>query len=435
MTEYVIIGSGMAGFGAASFLNHNNIKSTVLEKNSYYGGHTSTHKIQGGWTFDEGPHISFTKDKRIEKLLAKNIDNDFYEVNAKVNNYWQGKWIAHPAQVHLYGLDANMITKIITELFELKTNIKKITINNYEDWLFASFGETFSRNFPIKYTKKYHTTEAKNLSTSWIGDRIYIPSIEEVIKGSLTNTINNVHYIPKFRYPKFGGFVSYLRNFQNICNLKTNHKVVSIDVSKNEICLQNGQFLNYKKLISSMPLPELISVIKDVPSDVKAAAKSLACTELITVTLGINRSDLIDAHWTYFYDDDISFTRLSTPHLQSVNNAPKNCGMLQAECYFSKKYLPYYNNYDKTIESVIYGLKECGIIKPSDKIIFKNIIHTDYANIIFDHDTEYSVNLIHGYLDDLKINYCGRYGNWAYIWTDESFISGENAAMKCFNSN
>jgi hypothetical protein len=37
---------------------------------------------------------------------------------------------------------------------------------------------------------------------------------------------------------------------------------------------------------------------------------------------------------------------------------------------------------------------------------------------------------VHGYLDDIGVAYCGRYGDWAYIWTDESFISGEKAAEK-----
>ena len=35
---------------------------------------------------------------------------------------------------------------------------------------------------------------------------------------------------------------------------------------------------------------------------------------------------------------------------------------------------------------------------------------------------------MHGYLDDVGIAYCGRYGDWGYMWTDESFISGERAA-------
>jgi len=31
-------------------------------------------------------------------------------------------------------------------------------------------------------------------------------------------------------------------------------------------------------------------------------------------------------------------------------------------------------------------------------------------------------------LDEIGVNYCGRYGDWAYLWTDDSFKSGERAA-------
>ena len=34
------------------------------------------------------------------------------------------------------------------------------------------------------------------------------------------------------------------------------------------------------------------------------------------------------------------------------------------------------------------------------------------------------------WLDEVGIAYCGRYGDWKYIWTDQSFISGENAAQR-----
>ena len=37
---------------------------------------------------------------------------------------------------------------------------------------------------------------------------------------------------------------------------------------------------------------------------------------------------------------------------------------------------------------------------------------------------------VHGFLDDIGISYGGRYGEWGYLWTDEAFKSGENAAQK-----
>ena len=51
-------------------------------------------------------------------------------------------------------------------------------------------------------------------------------------------------------------------------------------------------------------------------------------------------------------------------------------------------------------------------------------------------DRTEALKTVHGYLDDIGIAYCGRYGDWGYMWTDESFISGERAAQsalsRCF---
>ena len=57
-------------------------------------------------------------------------------------------------------------------------------------------------------------------------------------------------------------------------------------------------------------------------------------------------------------------------------------------------------------------------------------MHIEYANVIFDLERADALDDVHGYLDDIGIAYCGRYGDWAYIWTDESFMSGEKAAEK-----
>jgi hypothetical protein len=57
-----------------------------------------------------------------------------------------------------------------------------------------------------------------------------------------------------------------------------------------------------------------------------------------------------------------------------------------------------------------------------------------YANVIFDLDRAAALKTVHGYLDEVGVAYCGRYGDWGYMWTDESFISGEKAADKALSS-
>jgi protoporphyrinogen oxidase len=422
----------MAGCGAAHRLHTSGVPSVMYDKNSYFGGHTSSHEFPGGWTFDEGPHVSFTKETRIQELLAENVGGDYQTLATYINNHWRGYWIKHPAQCNLYGLPTDLVVNVLRD-FIAAQNRKDVKIENYEDWLRASFGDTFAETFPMEYTVKYHTTTAANMNTEWIGPRLYQADLDEVLRGALEPSTTDVHYIEGFRYPTHGGFASYVAPFVRQTELKLDHEVVRIDPVARTLGFANGASAGYADLVSSIPLPELIPMIEGAPPDVLEAAALLACTEVVIVCLGIDRPDLIDAHWTYFYDRDYFLTRLSTPHLQSPNTVPPGCGSLQAECYYSRKYRPLDRRPEECIQPVIDDLLRCGVLRENDQILFRHAMHIPYANVIFDLDCAPARELVHGYLEDVGIAWCGRYGDWAYIWTDQAFMSGENAAQKALD--
>lgn len=430
MRNLAILGTGMAGFGAAYAAHQAGLRPVMYDMHDHIGGHTASYEFPGGWTFDEGPHVSFTENSRIQDLLAANVDGKYETFSTRVNNYWKGHWIKHPAQINLHGLPVELVTRILVECVELSQRAESPPIRNYEDWLRASYGKTFSETFPMEYTVKYHTTAAANLNTEWIGPRLYRAKLEEVFRGALQPNSADVHYISGFRYPSHGGFVAYLEPFRKIADIKLRHKVMRIDPMQRLLHFTNGTTASYDGLVSSIPLPELVPMIVGAPEDILEAAGRLACSEAVIVNLGIDRADLVDAHWSYFYDRDIFFTRLSTPHLQSPHNVPPGCGSLQAECYYSKKYRPLDRRPEDCIEPVIADLRRCGTLRESDRILFRHAMYIPYANVIFDLESGPAVAAVHGYLNDIGIGYCGRYGEWAYVWTDQCFVSGENALRK-----
>lgn len=428
-----ILGSGMAGFGAAYHLHQQGVPTTMYDKNDHYGGHTSSYRFPGGWLFDEGPHVSFTQDKRIQDLLASNVDQKFETLDTYINNYWKGRWIKHPAQCNLHGLPPDLVTRIVLD-FVAAEKAPPTEVRNYEDWLRASFGNTFAETFPMEYTIKYHTTTASNLNTDWIGPRLYRAKLEEVVRGALEPSSPDVHYISNFRYPSHGGFAAYLEPFTRMTDLKLGHELIRIDPSARVLEFRNGTKAAYDAVVSSIPLPDLVPMIEGAPLDVREAAARLACSEAVIVCLGVDRPDLINAHWTYIYDQDIFFTRLSTPHLQSPHNVPHGCGSLQVECYYSRKYRPLDRSPTDCIDPVIRDLIRCGVLREDDKILFRHALHIPYANVIFDLESGPAASTVHGFLDDVGIGYCGRYGDWAYIWTDQSFVSGEKAAQRVLDA-
>jgi protoporphyrinogen oxidase len=432
MSNVVVVGSGMAGFGAASTLHAQGQRPVVYEKSAYYGGHTASF-VDRGFLFDLGPHISFTKDERIQKVLAGQVDEKYHAVQVKLDNYWRGLKLTHPVQLHLNGLPHDLIIDIISD-FVKEHAAGEPKVANYEEWLIASYGRKFAETFPMTYGRKYHTTDARNMSTDWLGPRMYRPSLQEMLRGALGPWSPEVHYITHFRYPVQGGFISYLRDFPRIADIRLEHEVVAIDPKARQVRFGNGATVGYSALVSSIALPALIPMIAGAPEDVVAAARRLACTTCVLVNVGVNRADLSAGQITYIYDEDLAFARLSFPHLLSSTNAPPGCGSIQAEVYFSEKYRPLRQSTDEIIERVIADLRRCGTLREDDQILFRGAKVVRYANVIFDLERAEAVKTVHGYLDDIGVHYCGRYGDWGYMWTDESYISGERAARNALSA-
>jgi protoporphyrinogen oxidase len=426
MKDVVVLGSGISALAVSRRLADEDVKVTLYDKASSFGGHTRSVRYKEGFTFDMGPHVSFTSDERIQNLLAENVDGQFESHAYRFSNYWQGHWLGHPAQTNLHGLPPDVVVQIVIDFVEQGSRDE--TIANYEDWLRVAYGRTFAERFPGQYTFKYHTTHARNLTTDWMGPRMYRPKLEEVLRGALTSKTPNVHYIKEFRYPRAGGFAAYVEKWGNAAEVRLSHDVVSVDSASKTVAFRNGRGVSYDALVSSIPLPDLVPMISGVPDDVLAAARRLACSSCVLVNIGVARDDLADVHISYFYDLDLTLTRTSYPHLMASSNTPAGCGSIQVEIYFSPKYRPFEGEPRDYIEPAVRDLVRCGVLREEDDLLLKDAVFCPYANIIFDHERAAALATVHGYLDEVGILHCGRFGDWGYYWTDDSIKSGEAAA-------
>ena len=223
------------------------------------------------------------------------------------------------------------------------------------------------------------------------------------------------------------------RKFVPMGNLKLGHELTAIDPDSRELTFSNGVTAQLRSAGFVCAASRADSDDQGRARDVVDAARRLACSTCVLVNLGINREDISKAHMTYFYDEDMCFARLGFPHMLSAQNAPEGMGSIQAEVYFSSKYKPFTGKPEDWIEPVIRDLRRCGLLREEDQILTKQAMLLKYANIIFDLERAEAVKTVHGYLDDIGISYCGRYGEWGYLWTDESFKSGEKAAERALS--
>lgn len=417
MSNNVILGAGIAGISAAYHLKQKGENSVIFEKDNDWGGLCGFFEIDG-FRFDRFVHFTFAKDEKIAELFAKS--SPLYAHPPVSYNYWRGCWLKHPAQNNLAPLPIEEKVKII-DSFVNRPRKDVAEISDYAEWLRVQYGDYFAENFPFAYTRKYWGVEAKQLETKWVGNRLHVSPLPEVLRGAFAEQEENFYYTKFMNYPKKGGFRSIMNECRKGLDIRLNKKAVRIDTAAKQVEFDDGTVENYDNFISSLPLPEIIKMISDVPENVQNAAKQLRWTCGYQVSLGFNRPDVAKYLWFYIYDEDVPPARVYSPNLKSPDNAPEGCSSLQAEIFFANGAKVVDKNIilQKTVEK----LKEICQFNDSD-VVVKDIRFEPYANIIFTPEIYESRKVVREWLQARGIKTIGRFGEWDYLWSHQAFESG-----------
>lgn len=415
----IILGAGISGLGAAYSLRQKGETPLVLEKDETYGGLCGCFTIDG-FTFDRFVHLSFAKDERVLNIFNTSAKRIITHIPNPYNIY-NRKWIKHPAQNNLYPLSAEEKSLIIKDFLSRPNNVETDKIDNYEQWLRIQFGNYFAEHFPMKYTKKYWMCEAKELETRWVGQRIYQPSIEEVIKGSQTADTPVTYYAKEMRYPESGGYRQFFSLLAEGTDIRYGKEVTNIDTTKKTVKTSDNTTYHFTRLISTLPLNLYPSLMPGMPEDIKEAARKLKATSGYHVSIALKTKDIPPYLWWYIYDEDILAARVYSPSLKSPNNAPEGCSSLQMEVYCAENAFTEQELKERTVGKLI----EIGIIKEED-ILFTHIGFEAYANVIFDKNIYVCREKVRKYLISQGIEPIGRFGEWGYLWSDQSLLSGLN---------
>ncbi len=417
VSMYFVLGAGISGISAAYHLGLGGKKAVVFEKYNRWGGLCDNFEVDG-FRFDRAIHLSFTCDEYVKKLFRESCK--YHTHIPIIGNIYRNHWIKHPAQNNLYPLEIEEKVAAIVDF--VQNNNLADNIPNYEMWLRAQYGNYFAEHFPMPYTKKYWTVEAKTLSTSWIGERMYRPSLQEVIIGAMSEETPNTYYADEMRYPQKGGYKSFLSGMADKCDIRLNKKAISIDPKTKQVMFEDGEIGYYETLISSIPLPELIKLIKDVPKHVIEASQMLMATSIALVSVGLKSANIPPYLWFYIYNEDFLPARCYSPSLKSKDNSPDGCSSLQFEVHYSK-YKPLELENGALIEHVVEKGAALGLFEKND-IAVTDCRKLSYGNVLFEHGMEEKRSIVHEFLASIGIKYIGRFGEWRYLWSDQSLLSG-----------
>jgi UDP-galactopyranose mutase len=472
-----IIGAGPTGLSAA----FHDQDSVLLEANDTVGGWCRSLE-ENGFTFDFAGHIMFSNDAYVHDMYRKLLGDNVHWQNREAWVYSKGVHTRYPFQGALYGLPPEVIKECIVGAIEarfgrlkssdskeskglkqtsaeirdqacragdvkdccgdgvLESTVRLVSPKtapkssaepyaNFEEFIYKVWGAGVAKHFAIPYNRKLWAVDLKEMETSWLGGRVPLPDLDEMIEGALRPVPKPMGPNARFGYPLQGGFQSLMNGFLPHIKgrLRLNSEVVSISPTQHRVTMADGATLEYGHLISTMPLPVLLKKLRgDVPARIRQAADDLRHISVRCVNLGIGRPNLTEKHWIY-YPEDTVFHRIfvqgnASPHC----NPPGGFGLTCEITYAPGKPLPCDGN--ALIQQCIQDCHKVGIFSPDDPVWAANQVDMPHAYVIYDHARASNVKLIRDWLGERDIILAGRYSEWEYYNSDHAFLAGKRAA-------
>jgi UDP-galactopyranose mutase len=302
---------------------------------------------------------------------------------------------------------------------------------NFEEFIYKVWGAGIAKHFAIPYNRKLWTVPLSDMETSWLGGRVPLPDLEEMIEGAVHPVAKPMGPNARFGYVLRGGFQALMDGFLPHLEgeLRLNARVARVSLRHRRITLGDGTSVPFRYLVSTMPLPTLVRLLADeAPPGVRAAAAALRHVSVRCVNLGIGREKITEKHWIY-YPEDTVFHRIfvqgnASPHC----NPPGGFGLTCEISYSPHKPLPC--DGEALIQRCIDDCRKVGIIREDDPIWVANQVDMPYAYVVYDHVRAANVATIRSWLSDHDVVLAGRYSEWAYYNSDHAFLAGRDAAEK-----
>jgi UDP-galactopyranose mutase len=418
-----ILGAGLAGLSAARNLRGDHI---ILEKDARVGGLCKSVDIDG-FIFDYAPHILFTRDDHIRALFEEQLEGNLLRHTREAFIYLKGAFARYPFEVNLHNLPEDVIQECIDGVVNRKT----IDAKNFEEWIYSTFGDGIAKHYMIPYNRKIWKYDLSKMNINWISGRVPSPSIEEMKEGAAGTLKRDYGPNAEFMYPKHGGIGALANKLSKGLNISKGSKVVEIRPSGTDVKVRyeregETREVTAEKVLSSIPLPDLVDILHDSPEEVVKAAGSLVYNSLVCVNIGVRTPGIIDKHWLYFPEDDLIFNRISFPMNFSEHTTPGDASSVLVEVTHREASVDLESIRDRVFED----LTKTGILEEEDEIEVCDTSAFKYAYVIYDLDHAKNVGIIHDYLESVNVIPIGRFGEWEYFNMDKALLSGKNVASR-----
>jgi len=415
MTEQtLIIGAGPAGLGAALALGE---QAVVLEAGPDTGGLCRTITLDGA-VFDLGGHSFHTPHPNIRELVFQSLAME--EQKRQAFCYFRGQQIPFPFQKHFEQVHDGSIREACRNGLAAAGDKRPVT--NFDEYLNSRFGEGISRHFLRPYNQKLWGKDLGRLAVDWTPERVPAPagtSERFLSQGGKRTPLQDGTTVA---YPAKGGFGKIFRALaKRIANLHFSKRVVRIDPAKREVSTADGSVFSWHQLISTLPIPRLLDLLPSVPAWITRAVRDLEILPMsLVLVVGNGRLDTPIQRF-YCADPEIPAHKIVLNHNSSsyLRGLPRHG--IMAEIAGPRK-----ETGQQLIQQVIDGLRTLGLTSFADNVRQARIIRLEFGYPVPTHSRSEIVGGVKYWLSARGIQTLGRFGEWAYINSDEALHRGHN---------
>jgi protoporphyrinogen oxidase len=432
----IIIGAGPAGLTAAHEFIKLGIKPIVIEKDGRMGGIARTESYKD-YYFDMGGHRFFTKIQKIKQIWQEMLGKDLVKVSRLSRIYYQGRFFNYPLDIMNTLFNLGMLESFLIPLSYLRAQIRPYPEEDtFDQWVSNRFGRRLYEKFFRTYTEKVWGIPCSKIKADWAAQRIKDLSLMSAVVNALLDIQKAKTLINEFYYPLKGpgmmwqAFQEYVEQrggqvllYSKIKRVRhVNGSIISIDYMNDN----KTREIAIEYLISSMPVPELVSILEPKPPDkVTAAAGRLSYRAFIIVILILNKKDVFPDQWVYIHSPDVRVGRIQNFKNWSKAMVPDPDKTSIGMEYFCNKGDDIWRMADDSLIDMASGeLSRIGLAELSD-IIDGYVARQPDAYPVYDDDYKENLVIVREYLGDIKnLQTIGRGGTHRYNNMDHSMITG-----------
>lgn len=442
--DTLILGAGPAGLGCACRLHDAGVSDWLLCEQLDEAGGLSRSIVDGaGFTWDLGGHVFHGREAQYQTILhgaAGSRGMTTFRRDARI--LVGSAWVPYPFQRNLEHLPQQTRRRCELDLRraeETRRHGAAPSPENFAEFLLAMYGREITEVFMRPYNEKLWAQPLITLSYEWAADSVPRPrsaASAEAVYGSETAqpAIDSWGPNSRFTYPKSGGVGSIWRSVASrlpVERMTFGARAVAVDHRERRVRFEDGGVVNYRRMVSTVPLPHLGKLIGD--DELSAETAALKHSSLWVVGLGVEAcvgDRLSSLCWAYFPNPTLTFYRMT--HLghysrRLVPSSPQVSSLL-VEVSDS----PYRPAQPTGIaDDAIQGLLECGILRSTREVVHTWAHREEYGYPVPSLGRDPVLRSVAARLGMMGIRSCGRFGSWRYEdgSMERSFLSGCDAAM------